>query len=40
MTQEERVIGIPVVVNAFDNGLCADGPVVEVFRILTKSSYG
>ena len=36
MTREESSIDIPAVVN----GLGADGPVVEVFRILTKLSDG
>ena len=40
MAREERSIDIPVVLNAFDNGLGADGPVVEVLRILTKISIG
>ena len=40
MTQEKRSINIPAVVNAFDNGLGADEPVVEVLRILTKLSDG
>ena len=40
MTREERSIDIPVVVDAFDNGLGADGPVVEVLRVLTKLSDG
>ena len=40
MTREGRSIDIPVVIDAFDNGLGADGLVVEVFHILTKLSDG
>ena len=40
MTREERSIDIPVVANAFNNGFSADGPVVEVLRIVTKLSDG
>jgi len=39
MTWEERSIDIPVV-DAFDNGLGADGPIVEVLRNMTKVSDG